>query len=186
MRVANKVLVWVGEAGVAEVQQFPLVTSPYRWIRFRDVVRSSCGHLRSCRLCFAQLSCAAKLLHGRWWYAGGINHGQLLHTRNTAFLQEITFLRVKTDSSEIWLKSFSRILLTPWCKGHLKGPGPLWSWSPFQRTTELETHLNFSLGVAVLSWTDIKVNWQSGCAFVCSALTCGSLRETAWPCSAGS
>lgn len=46
--------------------------------------------------------------------------------------------------------------------------------------------INSSFGIAVLSCTDIKINWQISHAFLCSVLTHGSLRERRWPCSAGS
>lgn len=46
--------------------------------------------------------------------------------------------------------------------------------------------MNSSFGIAILSCTDIKANWQISHAFVCSVLTRGSLREMRWPCSAGS
>lgn len=46
--------------------------------------------------------------------------------------------------------------------------------------------INSSFGIAMLSCTAIKASRQISHAFVCSALTHGSLREIRWPCSAGS
>lgn len=124
----------------------------------------------------------------------GITNSKLLCTRNAIFLLEKNNI---SQSYCSFLKDLTEVILLDLSNTSIDAKAiswGIWFQDPFDpepprpfrelQSWKLTYKLFICSSSTQLHWH--QSNWQIGHAFVCSVLTCGSLREIRWPCSAGS